>query len=130
MTAESEIQRDIQMEAPKAGARLLRNNIGAYQDETGRWVHYGVGGKGGADLLGWCEKVITPEMVGATVAIITACEVKGSDWRPPKSGKQFERWKLQQQFVAAINQAGGIATVASSVDDLTRAINGYQPPRK
>lgn len=130
MTSESDVQRDIQIEAPKVGARLLRNNIGAYQDDTGRWVHYGVGGKGGSDLLGWTQIKVTPEMVGSTIAVMTACEVKGPEWRPPKSGKQFERWKLQKQFVAAINQAGGIATVASSVDDLTRAIHGYQPPRK
>ena len=105
---ESENQRDILIEATRAGQRLMRNNVGAFEDKTGRWVHYGVGGTGGSDLLGLTPVKITPEMVGRTVAVFTAIEVKRQGKKPTPE---------QAAFLAMVQSLGGIAGVARSAQD-------------
>jgi hypothetical protein len=107
---EVDIMRSLQLECPKIGARLLRNNSGALQDKKGRWVRFGVGGTGGSDLIGWRSVTITPDMVGAKMAIFVACEVKSSGGKPTKE---------QENFISAVQNAGGIGFVARSVEDVS-----------
>lgn len=116
--SESAVMKEIMLAAPAMGARLLRNNTGTLQDTRGGFVHYGVGGNGGADLIGWCD-------VGGH-AIFIAVEVKRSDWREPKSGKEFERWERQKRFIDAVANAGGISCLARSVEDVKQAIQAYR----
>lgn len=126
---ESAVQRAVQLAAPEARTRLLRNNIGAFKDEAGQWVHYGVGGKGGSDTIGWRSIEITPDMVGATVAVFVAAEIKSEEWRPPKSGERLKHWEQQQAFIAAVVKAGGIGFVAQSVPVALKALHGFKPGR-
>jgi len=109
---ESETQRDILLCAPTLGCRLLRNNVGAFQDATGRWVHFGVGGAGGSDLIGWTSV--------AGNAIWTVVECKRKPRKPTTE---------QQAFVDAAIAAGGIGVVAYSVQDFRDAINDYRRGR-
>ena len=106
---ESETQRDILLCAPSIGCRLLRNNVGAFQDATGRWVHFGVGGDGGSDLIGWTDD--------AGTAVWTVVEVKRKPRKPTTE---------QQAFVDAAIAAGGIGVVAYSVQDFRDAISDYR----
>lgn len=87
---------------------MHRNNVGAYRDETGRLIRYGVGNPGGPDLIGWTPTVITPDMIGRTVAIFTAVEVKAPKGRPTDA---------QINFLAQVLKAGGLAGIARSPDE-------------
>ncbi len=64
--------------------------------------------KGSADLIGWRSVTITPEMVGQQIAVFTSIEVKSSSGRVKPE---------QQQWLNAVQAAGGIAGVARSVGE-------------
>lgn len=96
--SEANISNEIWIALSKAGCTLWRNNVGAWKDpKTGRLIRYGVGGKGGSDLLG-----IAPD--GKFLAI----ECKTSDGRIRDE---------QNGFIYAVLAKGGRAGVARSVDD-------------
>lgn len=105
---ETAIQQAVRLALSQAGAVMFRNNQGAYQDDQGRWIKYGVCNPGGSDLIGWTPIQVTQDMVGKTVAIFTAVEVK-----TPK-GKVTD---AQQNFIDQVNKAGGRAGVVRSPDD-------------
>jgi hypothetical protein len=110
--SEQSIQQHIRLACSKGLTRLFRNNVGRLPDpRTGRWVEFGVGGKGAGDLLGWRTITITPEMVGQRIAVFTSIEVK-----TPTGRLRLE----QQQWLDAVQAAGGIAGVARSVEDALR----------
>jgi hypothetical protein len=109
LPSEQQIQQHIRLTCSTGATRLFRNNVGRLPDpRTGRWVEFGVGGKGAGDLLGWRTVTVTPEMVGTQVAVFTSIEVKTATGRLRPE---------QQQWLDAVQAAGGIAGVARSVDD-------------
>lgn len=113
MTLETDILRRIQRLSVGA-VRLMRNNCGGLYDRTGAFVRYGLG-VGTSDLIGFKTITITPEMVGQKVAVFTAIEVKSERGRVrPK----------QQQFIAVVRKAGGIAGIARSEDDAATLLSG------
>jgi hypothetical protein len=67
--------------------------------------------KGSADLIGWTIRTVTQEMVGTQVAVFTSIEVKTPTGRVNPE---------QQQWLDAVQTAGGIAGVARSVEDALR----------
>lgn len=107
MANEAPLMRKMQMKASEIGARLFRNTIG-FCECRGRKIRYGVGGKGGSDLLGWTPITITPQMVGRTIAVFVAVEVK--DGSPTT--------KEQMQFLQAVIRAGGVGLIANSTAGL------------
>lgn len=105
---ESNIQQDVRLTLSKGGVVTFRNNQGAYEDDQGRWVKYGVCNPGGSDLIGWKATVVTPDMVGKPIAIFAAVEVKTTRGRVSEA---------QQNFIDQVNKAGGIAGVVRSAED-------------
>lgn len=64
--------------------------------------------EGGSDVIGWRSVVITPEMVGRTVAVFSGVEAKSETGTvKPKQAK----------FMGQLRAAGGIVGVARSEDD-------------
>jgi hypothetical protein len=110
--SEKVIQAEIQLELAKVGVRLWRNNVGMLEDRNGQKVKYGLC-KGSSDLIGLTPIKITSEMVGKTVAVFTALEVK------TKSGRATPE---QVEFIYAINNYGGIAAIVRSKDDAISAV--------
>lgn len=108
MSNEADLMRIIQIYASKYGARLFRNNCGQLQNRQGSWIRYGIANPGGSDLIGFKTVEITPEMVGHTIAIFTAVEVKTPKGRVTPA---------QQAFLVAVQAAGGIGIVARSVEE-------------
>ena len=70
---------------------------------------------GFSDLFGITRVVITPDMVGQTVAVFTALETKTT------KGKASEK---QDAFIKAVNDNGGRAGVVRSIEDALRIIGG------
>lgn len=97
--------------------RLFRNSVGAYRNNQGQFVRYGLG-PGTSDLIGWRTTVVSPDMVGKRVAIFVAIEVKD-----PAGKTNQERLKNQKQFVKIVREHGGIAGFALSVDSALDLLN-------
>ena len=106
-SSEQTIQQHIRLACSIGTCRLFRNNTGTLRDINGRPVTFGLC-KGSADLIGWRSVTITPEMVGQQVAVFTSIEVKSSSGRVKPE---------QQQWLNAVQAAGGIAGVARSVGE-------------
>jgi hypothetical protein len=101
MTPEQDIQADIMKQTTHL-VDWMRNNVGVAKTE-GRTVRYGVGGKGGSDLIG---------IVRGTGRFV-ACEVKSEGGRPTQQ---------QLMFLDRVRRSGGLAFIARSVDDVVREL--------
>lgn len=126
MKLEDEVQQEIQMEAPKFGSILLRNNSGALNDATGRPVRYGLGNTSSkvnenfksSDLIGITSIVITPEMVGQRIGVFTAIEVKKEGWKY----KGEKRELAQKNFIDFVLLKGGFAGFCASTSDFWKTL--------
>lgn len=107
VASEQQIQQHIRLACSSGNTRLFRNNTGTLKDQHGRPVTFGLA-KGSADLIGWRTITVTPDMVGSTVAVFASIEVKSATGRLRPE---------QQQWLEAVQAAGGIAGVARSVED-------------
>lgn len=122
MKAESEVQQEIQIQAMHHKCTLMRNNSGACVDQTGRLIRYGLGHVSpkqqtkSSDLIGITQVLITQEMVGKTLGVFTAIEVKAEDWKHEKKLDAHE--EKQNNFLQFVKSKGGIAGFANKVDDL------------
>jgi hypothetical protein len=103
---EQRIQNQIRLDLGRGPVRLWRNNTGALKDAAGRLVRYGLC-PGSSDLIGLRQVVVTPDMVGQTLAVFTAIEVKDR-------GRATAE---QEAFLQAVATLGGMAGVARSVED-------------
>lgn len=120
MNQETLIQRAIMLALSEADCIVWRNNtagayVGKVLHKAGDQVTLGNAHlmqfglcKGGSDLIGITPVTITQDMVGKTVGVFTAIEVK------TKTGRASPE---QLQFIAAVQAAGGIAGVARSPAD-------------
>jgi hypothetical protein len=126
-------ERNIQSEILLAiGARpdctLFRNNTGmAWTGEVVRRtpntitlqnprpLHAGLC-KGSSDLIGWRRLVITPEMVGLTVAQFLALEVKTDRGRATEE---------QRNFLRVVAESGGAGAVVRSVAEAVACVDGF-----
>jgi hypothetical protein len=103
---EQRVQNQIRLDLGRGPVRLWRNNTGALKDAAGRLVRYGLC-PGSSDLIGLRQVVVTPDMVGQTLAVFTAIEVKDR-------GRATAE---QEAFLQAVATLGGMAGVARSVED-------------
>lgn len=108
---EKQIQNSILM-LSRAAVRLFRNQVGSYELKDGRRLSSGLC-KGSADVIGWRTVRITPDMVGDEVALFVAIEVKQPGERPTPE---------QRRFLDAVHGAGGIAGVATSVQEAEKIL--------
>lgn len=105
LNRELEIQNAIRLELGNPekypDVLLFRNNCGVLQDKDGRYVRYGVGSPGGADLIGLFT-------LSAGFARFIAGEVKS-----PR-GEQSD---AQKRFGELIEKRGGSYSILRSVED-------------
>jgi len=106
---ETIIQQRIRLELGREPSlRLFRNNTGSLPDpRTKRPVQFGLC-KGSADLIGWKQVTITPDMVGQQMAVFASIEVKTPTGRLTPE---------QSNWLSVVQAAGGVAGVARSVED-------------
>lgn len=125
---EDEVQQRIRLEAPKINCWLLRNNSGAMESKDGRQIRFGLGNDSkrlndnfkSSDLIGITPVLITKEMVGTTIGVFTAVEVKRSEFKATK--KLDDREAAQNNFIQWVRSRGGIAGFASSIEEFRRLI--------
>jgi hypothetical protein len=106
MSEETPIMRAIMLALSKVGARVFRNNVGVAKfTKAGKdyVVRYGLC-NGSSDVIGFVPVKITADMVGSTVAVFLAVEVKDQARVTPE----------QKAFVAMVRERGGISGVAHS----------------
>ena len=104
---ETKIQNKIMMAMSKKGWLCWRNQVGLFKTMDGRTVNIGI--KGSSDLMAVKPTVITPEMVGQTLAVFVAVEVKTA------TGRQSEPQKKWQK---AVEKLGVKYIIARCEDDI------------
>jgi len=100
-----------------SGLRLFRNNCGqawmgkiirrtadTITIKDPRPVQFGLN-PGSADLIGWRTIMITPDMIGKSVAVFASIEVKTDNGRVKPE---------QQNWLEQVEKAGGLAVIARS----------------
>lgn len=109
------------------GATLLRNNSGALKDHTGRVVRYGHGNISkevndnfkSSDYIGITPVTITEDMVGQTLGVFTAIEMKKGDWVPnPKDQREI----AQANYHNWVLSLGGFAGFANCIDHVKKIL--------
>jgi hypothetical protein len=112
MNEETRLQNQIRNALSTGPTRAWRNNIAKLR-VRGRWMDFGIPGKGGSDLIGLHSMTIEPHHVGQTMAVFLAVEVKTATGRPTAE---------QKRFIEFVQSAGGIAGIARSVDEALELI--------
>jgi len=111
--SEGAVQNNARLEFAQAGARLMRNNVGACQDKTGRLIRYGLCNDSKAmneeikssDLIGIQSVLITDDHVGSIIGKFIARECKYEGW----VFKGTDHENAQLNFHKFINAYGGDA---------------------
>lgn len=99
--SEAYAQSQVMLEAPRYGCRLFRNNVGAFKDDTGGFVRYGLANESKArnkrlkssDLVGWRKVLIAPAMVGSIIGQCVLREMKEPGWH--YTGDEHEEAQLR-----------------------------------
>ena len=118
---EATIQRGAQTALSNGSVRLFRNNVGeawlgrvVHRDafkviiENPRRVAYGLA-PGSGDLIGWRSVLITPAMLGRTVAVFASLEAKRPGARPTGAAQVAWLWQC--------SEAGALAGIFTNTDE-------------
>lgn len=117
LISEARVLSEVRLRAPALGWTLWRNNVGACTDMTGRLIRYGLANDSAqlnaafksGDLIGWRPVLVTPEMVGQTLAQFVSVECKAPAGRVLPA---------QRAWADLITKAGGHALVVHSEGEL------------
>ena len=114
MKSERDIKAEILRElGSRKDTRLFNQPVGIADLATGGKIRFGLC-PGSADLIGWHEVLVTPEMVGQKLAVFLSIEVKNS------SGRVRPEQKIWKD---AIDGAGGIAGICRSKEDAVKLLS-------
>lgn len=113
VTSEGRVQSNVRLLAAENDAKLWRNNVGVLTNEDGRPVRYGLANDSPAlnkrlksgDLIGWRRRLITPDMVGTTIAQFASRECKPAGWKFTGTPRE----KAQAAWAQLVTIEGGDA---------------------
>ncbi len=113
VTSEARVQSNVRLLAAEHGAKLWRNNVGVLTNEEGRPVRYGLANDSPAlnkrlksgDLIGWRRRLITPDMIGTTIAQFASRECKPAGWKFTGTPRE----KAQAAWAQLVTIEGGDA---------------------
>ena len=109
VVSEKRIEQDIMLSVSKQGGAIFKNAVGLVQQRDGSTLRYGLC-KGSSDLIGIQPVTITADMVGKTVGVFIAIEVK-------KDRHGYKATDGQTQFIDMVKKKGGLAGVVYSPED-------------
>jgi len=112
----------IRLKAAKKGIYLWRNNIGAVHTVDGNFIRFGLANDSksvnsqlkSSDLIGIKPIKITPDMVGKTIGVFMAREVKRPGWEYTDTLRE----RAQLNWINLINSLGGDAAFITHEDEL------------
>lgn len=115
--SEAAAQTRVRLEATRQGARLWRNNVGAFETDDGGFVRYGLANESKAmnaafkssDLIGIRPVLIGQEHVGKTIGQFVAREIKAPGWTYKAKGREA----AQRKFIEFILSKGGDAAFST-----------------
>lgn len=120
--SEAAVQSRMRLEAGKRGdIYLARNNVGALQDDEGRWVRYGLANDSkqmnalvkSADWIGVYRRLIVQADVGTYVGQAVSVEAKEEGWTYTGQGRE----KAQMAWANLWKSYGGIAMFYAGGDE-------------
>jgi hypothetical protein len=128
---ETDVSATIRIEGAKRGLDLMRNNSGAFEDSSGRWVRFGLGNdskrvaavRKSSDLIGTLDGRWWGYL--DVWGLFAAVESKRPGWR--YCGDEHERAQLN--FINVVRSRGGFACFATSWDDVEHEINNFLAKR-
>lgn len=128
MVTEKDIERLIILSVQKAGSTVFKNNVGTAEKtdpNTGKkyWVRFGLC-EGSSDLIGITPVNITQAMVGKTIGVFTAIEVK----KDVRKKYDKHRMETQQRFIDFVNRNGGFAFKSDDPDKAREEIEKRKNP--
>lgn len=91
-----------------------------YTLDKKRKVRAGLLADGSSDLIGFKRVKVTQDMIGQTIAVFLAVEVKTE--ATAKTKKTYAAPE-QKDFIAFVREAGGIAGVARSPEDAKKIVS-------
>ena len=114
---EADVQQIVRLEAAEAGWHLWRNNRGAFQDKTGRWIRYGLANDSkklgdvlkSHDLIGWGPRRIEVDDVGKIIAQFKSREIKPPGWAYTGT----DREKAQLRWHNLVIASGGDSAIVN-----------------
>lgn len=114
MSSEEVNQQQARLIMSRIMGHAWRNNSGAYLDDNGSMVRYGLCNDSAqlnahtksSDLIGITPTLITQQMVGYHLGVFTALEIKPSGWKLRPSDK---RGNAQANFHRIVREACGFA---------------------
>ena len=124
---EAGVQTQVRLTMARMGALMYRNNSGAFTDEYGRHVRFGLGNDSAqlnaqiksSDLIGATPLLIQPQHIGQTVGVFTALEIKQPGWHLTPGDK---RGQAQKRFLDIVASVGGYAGFVTDPADLVRIL--------
>lgn len=128
MASEAVVQQQVRLALAASGALMWRNQVGAFTDENGRVIRFGICNDSAqlnaqlksSDLVGAVPVLITPAHVGRTLAVLTAVECKHSDWHITPGDK---RAQAQLRFIDLVRSVGGAGGFATSADEAVKIVS-------
>jgi len=110
---ETLVQKRVRLDAANKGILLMRNNVGGFYDETGRFIRYGLANESkkmnktfkSSDLIGIKPIKITKTHVGQTIGQFVARETKKENWKYTVTTRN----EAQKKFILAVRAYGGDA---------------------
>lgn len=117
--SEAAVQARVRVAASRAGLRLWRNNVGAFQDPgSGAMIRFGLANDSAqvnktlksADLIGIRPVLIAPAHVGRVIGQFVSLECKHAAWRWGNT----ERERAQAAWAALVIRLGGEASFITS----------------
>ena len=132
-TPEARASQEVKLRAADWRCKLFRNNSGMLFNREGVPVRYGLGNKSkkyndqikSSDEIGWTPVLITQEMVGKTIAVFTAIEVKTEKFNIRESYRDGSREAAQLRFINIIKETGGIAGFARNANDVDNILGVF-----
>lgn len=115
--SEADVANVVRLEASAKGCRLMRNNVGAFYAQDGRFIRYGLANSSAEmnarvkshDFIGIRPVLIKPEHVGRTIGQFLSREVKRRGWRYTATPKE----QAQLAFAEFVLSMGGDAAFAN-----------------
>ncbi len=106
--SEAAVQNRVRMDSARAGTLLWRNNVGAYKDDAGNFVRYGICNDTkqlnetvkSSDLIGIKKRMIVQADVGTFVGQFAAREVKEYGWKYTGTAHEVAQLKFGQIVIA------------------------------